>query len=68
MGETFTRAQVASQLELSEQTIYRWEKDGKVTGPRRQLRTKKCLYTSEDVDRLRTYRDAVVEPEQVAAE
>lgn len=62
MDEVLSLPQVAALLGVDKMTIYRWEKQGKVPAPKRLQRTNKRLYTMEDVDRLKRYRDAVVDP------
>ena len=62
MDNVLSLTQVAALLGVDKMTIYRWEKYGKVPPPKRLKRTNKRLYTREDVERLRRYRDAVLDP------
>ena len=64
MDKQLHRKEVAKELGISEQTLYRWEKEGRspVT-PKRLLRTRELLYQQSDVETLRAWMDRTEEAE-----
>lgn len=55
--EIFTRKEVADMLGISRGTISKWEKKGKVPAPRRTVHNNQCLYTRENIEAIKEYKD-----------
>lgn len=50
----FSASQVAEEIRVSRQTLWRWRKDGKVPAGR-LFRDGRVLFTTEEVEAVRTY-------------
>lgn len=66
---TYNRRQVAKMLGVSQTSILRWEKKGKIPQPVRLAHNGQCLYTDENVRIIREYMaQTYVAPQQVLNE
>src|SRR5208282_5571183 len=54
-GPTYNRRQVSKMLGVSQTSILRWEKKGKVPQPYKLAHSGQCVYTDENVEILRKY-------------
>jgi excisionase family DNA binding protein len=61
----YTLTQVAEMVSIHKQTIYRWEKAGRIPQVKRLARTKERIYTDEDVDKIKEYRDRTCTVEEL---
>lgn len=55
--KVYARKQVASMLGISCNTISRWERKGKVPQPRRTIHNNQCLYTEENIQAIKEYKE-----------
>jgi transcriptional regulator with XRE-family HTH domain len=68
MSGRLSRAELAARLDVSPNTIWRWEKVGKSPViPKKVKRTGEVYYTEEDVEILLKWMDEVEAPEPVPA-
>ena len=64
MDKQLRRREVAKALGISEQTLYRWEKNGRSpVKPKRLVRTRELLYQESDVEKLRAWMNRTEEAE-----
>lgn len=61
----YTLTQVAEMVSIHKQTIYRWEKAGRIPQVKRLARTKERIYTDEDVEKIKEYRDRTCTVEEL---
>jgi len=62
MDNKFTMSQAAKELGVAKSTLYRWEKAKKIAAPKRLARTNERIYTKEDIEKIREWKDKTVEP------
>ncbi|MBF0478111.1 MAG: MerR family transcriptional regulator [Candidatus Omnitrophica bacterium] len=60
INERLTITEVASQIGISTKTLVRWEKDGKVTKPKRDWRGWR-VYNNNDVRKIKDFHEALFE-------
>lgn len=61
----YTRKEVAKELGVAPNTIYLWEKKGKVPAPRKLVHNNQLIYTDEHIAAYREFLNAE-EPSRVA--
>jgi DNA-binding transcriptional MerR regulator len=54
--------QAAKAIGVHKLTLYRWEKEGKITPAKRFARNNSRVYTDEDIARILEYKDKTVDP------
>jgi excisionase family DNA binding protein len=59
MEERFSMGKAAEQLGVSKNTLYLWEKAGKIALVKRTARNNYRFYTREDIEKIRAWMDQV---------
>jgi excisionase family DNA binding protein len=62
MENRYTMSKAAKELGVSKSTLFRWEKDGKISAPKRLARTNSRVYTDDDIKRIREWKDKLKDP------
>lgn len=58
----YSMGMAAKALGVSKETLYRWEKQGKIPPAKRVARNNQRVYTPEDILKIREFKDAIRDP------
>jgi excisionase family DNA binding protein len=67
MTMRYTMKEAAQQLGRHKLTLYRWEKERKIPKAKRFARNNARVYTDDDIEQIRRWMDATVDPEAPTA-
>ncbi|MFN2453463.1 MAG: MerR family transcriptional regulator [Pyrinomonadaceae bacterium] len=63
MEERFGRGEAAKRIGVTKNTLFRWEKKGLIN-PAKRDRNNYCVYTSEDIEKIKKWKNEIKDPEQ----
>jgi hypothetical protein len=58
----YSMGKAAKELGISKETLYRWEKKGKIPKAKRVVRNNQRVYTPEDILKIREFKDEIDDP------
>jgi DNA (cytosine-5)-methyltransferase 1 len=64
MEERFTNGEAAREIGVTKNTLFRWEKNGLIA-PAKRDRNNHRVYTREDIEKIKQWKNEIREPEQV---
>jgi excisionase family DNA binding protein len=67
MSGRYSMKQAATALGVHKLTLYRWEREGKIPPAKRFARKNERVYTDEDIQAIREWKDKIIDPAQSAA-
>jgi excisionase family DNA binding protein len=65
MSGRYSMKQAAAQLGVHKLTLYRWERTGQIPAAKRFARKNERVYTDEDIQRIRDWKDQIVDPSEM---
>ena len=67
-GKTYTRREVAQIVGVSPTSIIRWERKGVVPFPIKIAHSNKCVYTEDNLNAIKAYKEQVIHTQYVPAD
>ena len=67
MSDRYNMKRAAALIGVHKLTLYRWEKDGKIPPAKRFARKNERVYTDEDIQRIREWKDRIIDPAELPA-
>ena len=67
MEDKFTMIQAAGKIGVTKNTLYRWEKEGRIVRAKRD-RNNFRVYTSDDINKIKEWKDRITDPSDQVAE
>lgn len=62
MSGRYGMKEAADQLGVHKLTLYRWERQGKIAAPKRFARNNARVYSDEDIEKIRDWKDRTIDP------
>ena len=60
--------EAASRLGVHKLTLYRWEREGKISPAKRFARKNERVYTDDDIRNIQAWKDKIIDPTEVSAQ
>ena len=67
MSERYNMKRAAALIGVHKLTLYRWENEGKIPPAKRFARKNERVYTDEDVQRIKEWKDRIIDPAETVA-
>lgn len=66
MTGRYSMGEAAKRLGVHKLTLYRWEKQGKIPPARRFARKNERVYSDQEIQAIREWKDRIIDPTESA--